>query len=210
MRFQAAMAAMARNKNHVKQFAERMCWSRERAEAALLAYADEKHFPSADELVAMCASESLQWAYMIALNAYHLQKLVAVPEQAEKLYAIIPKATIDKWKAGNAMPSARSRLKIANAFPGNNLLYGVPDECVFVYVPTNNKIKMDTRTGRIWVGDFIATLTLIGENRYAIPFEAIQLGFVETAQDAGLFFTDSGDFMRAEPAPKVFIYYAKT
>lgn len=210
MRFQAAMAAMARNKNHVKQFAERMCWSRAHAEAALIAYADEKHFPSADELVAMCASESLQWAYMIALNAYHIQKIVAVPEQAEKLYALVPKATTDKWRAGNAMPSARSRLKIQNAFPGINLFFGVPDECVFVYVPTNNKIKMDTRTGRIWVGDFIVTLTMIGENRYAIPYEAMQLGFVEAAHDAGLFFADCGEFMRAEPAPKVFIYYAKT
>ena len=69
---------------------------------------------------------------------------------------------------------------------------------------------MDTRTGRIWVGDFIVTLTLIGENRYAIPYEAMQLGFVEAAHDAGLIFADCGEFMRAEPAPKVFIYYAKT
>lgn len=210
MRFQSAMAAMARNKNHVKQFAERMDWEVDRAEAALLAYAEGKHFPCNDELRAMGVAESLQWAYMVALNAYQVNRLISVPADAEKLYTMIPKATVDRWRLGHVMPSGRNRVKIQNAFPGTDLFFGVPSECVFVYKKETNAIKFDSRRMRLWVNDFEVTLAMVAPNRYTIPHDAIQKGFLEAAKSAGLFFTDCGDFMRAEPAPKVFTYYAKT
>ena len=209
MRFQSAMAAMATNQNHVAQFAQHMGWEPKRAEATLNAYATGAYFPDKTELRAMGVSESLQWAYMVALNAYHIKQLLASPENAARLYAIVPKATVDKWMVGSAMPSGRSRVKIENEFPGIDLFFGVPPECVYVYVPDNAKVRLDLRRNRLWLGTFIVTMIQIGENQFVVPLEAMQQGFVDAARDAGLFFVDHGDFMRAEPASKVYLYYAK-
>lgn len=208
MRFHSVMAAMGSNVNHTNQFAQRMGWESARAGVTLRAYASGKYFPVGEELHAVCDTDSLLWAYKVALNAYHLNKIIE-NGGGPRLYAILQKATIEKWRVGMAMPSGRSKTKIEHEFGVN--LEQVPPECIYTHVVTRaEKIRFDTRQGVLWLGNFRTGLKQIAENKYVVDFEAMQLGFVGAAQDAGLYFEDHGDFMRAEPASKVYIYYAKT
>lgn len=207
MRFHSAMASMASNHNHTRQFAERMGWGSSRAGITLRAYASGKYFPTGEELRAVCDTDSLLWAYKVALNAYHINKIIEAGG-GPRLYEILQKATVDKWRQGNAMPSGRSKTKIEAAFGLS--LETVPPECIYEYVVTIEKVRLELRQGVLLVGDFRTRLVQISANSYMIDYEAMQLGFVEAARDAGLEFVDRGDFMRAEPASKVYIYYAKT
>lgn len=207
MRFHSAMASMASNHNHTQQFAERIGWDKARAEAALLAYATGAFFPSHEELRAMGAGDSLLWAYKLAVNAYHVNKILEAGG-GPRLYELLQKATVDKWRVGNAMPSGRSKTKIEAEFGVS--LEEVPPECIFQYVPSNDKIRLDLRRNLMWLDNFRVALVPISETSYAVSLDAMQQGFVDAARNADLIFIDRGDFMRAEPASKVYIYYAKT
>ena len=208
MRFHSVMAAMAHNINHTNQFAQRMGWGSSRAGITLRAYASGAYFPVGDELRAICDTDILLWAYKVALNAYHINKIIE-EGGAQRLYAILQKATVDKWRVGNAMPSGRSKTKIEHEFGVS--LETVPPECIYEFViPKSELIRFDSRQGVLWVDNFRSRLTQIAENKFVIDHEAMQLGFVEAARNAGLEFVECGDFMRAEPASKVYIYYAKT
>ena len=207
MRFLAAMAAMAVNKSHVEQFAARVGWDTAKAEAALTAYGTGKFFPSLDELRAMGAGDSLLWAYRSALASYHLDRIVVDPVRSQELYALIKKPSVERWRNGLAIPSGKTRAKIEQAFGLD--LESVPAEAVFLNGGAHAKLKLDLRRNRLRLGDFVTQLIALSENQYAIPQEAMQQGFVDAARDSALAFVECGDFMRAEPAPKVYIYYAK-
>jgi hypothetical protein len=208
MRFSRAMAAMARNQIHAAQFAEKMGWDIPRAVATLDAYGTGQYFPSRDELFAMGASDSLQWAYLVALTSYNAFAQIDRQNALQAATAIASKSTLEKWRQGNALPSGRKRASLEALF-GVSLMDILP-ESVFVYVPSNTKVKLDLNRNRLWVSDFTVKLEQVSHDKYVVPYEALQTGFVEAAKEAGLIFIDHGDFMRAEPAPEVIIYYAKS
>lgn len=215
MRFQSAMAAMATNQNHVAQFAEKMGWDKERAEATLQAYGTGKYFPSKIELQAMGVSESLYWAYMVALNAYHIDAIIAAG-LGKKLYEILQKATIEKWRVGNAMPSQRSKGKIEIEFGVD--LHAVPSECVYTYAPARLSYQVDLRRNRISLHTHehltrTYMLAQVSPDAYVVKFQsAVEIQtFRDDVALIGLITEDNGDFNRAViPASDTRIYYVKS
>ena len=208
MRFQTTMAAMARNENHVAQFAEKMGWEKARAEATLIAYGTGKYFPDKPELHAMGATDSLYWAYIVALNAYHIDAVIQAG-YGERLYTLLQKATVDKWRAGNAMPSQRNKGKIEMEFGID--MQSIPSECVFVYVvDENQKIQLDLRRSKLTLDGGHWQLVRISPDAYVVNLETDTQHFYTDAARAGLISEECGDFMRAVfPASKVSIYYVK-
>lgn len=215
MRFQSAMAAMATNQNHVAQFAEKMGWDKERAEATLQAYGTGKYFPSKIELQAMGVSESLYWAYMVALNAYHIDAIIAAG-LGNKLYEILQKSTIEKWRVGNAMPSQRSKGKIEIEFGVD--LHAVPSECVYVYAPSTLSYTVDLRRNRLALHmhpHFTRTYLLVqvSPDAYVVKFQSANeiQAFHDDIAACGLATEDHEDFKRAViPASDTRIYYVKS
>lgn len=210
MRFQSAMAAMATNQNHVAQFAEKMGWDKERAEATLQAYGTGKYFPSKIELQAMGVSESLYWAYMVALNAYHIDAIIAAG-LGKKLYEILQKATIEKWRVGNAMPSQRSKGKIEIEFGVD--LHAVPSECIYTYAQTKQVFHVDLRRNRLTIDNRIYVLAQVSPDAYVVRLESVNeiQAFHSVVAEHGLETEDNGDFKRAViPASDTRIYYVKS
>lgn len=210
MRFSSTMSAMSRNKNHVSQFAEKMGWTPERAEATLAAYGTGQYFPTKAELNNMDVSESLHWAYLVALNAYHLDSLIKAGH-SHRLFKVLQKSTIDKWRNGNAMPSQRSKIKIEKEFTID--LQAVPSECEFVYDANDKaKIQLDLRRSCIMLNGTTWFFIKFAPGCYIINLCDIVAPemFYAAVTASGLEVEECGDMMKAvRPSSKVTIYYMK-